>query len=160
MKTTKPLRTGESVSLYAAALVFVFAAAVMLMTCWPAAIPFGIGAAFLACWAYFRSPTLIVTAESVTISQPRRGVHAEFPWSRYRCLYRLEGVNRTLLVLAPEPCTKDELRAIVADYKKLRSPVPELHGCLVLHDGRTPVSVLARIPDSVQRMPYSDCISL
>lgn len=160
MKTNKPLRTGESVSLYAAALVFVFAAAVMLLTCWPAAIPFGLGAAFLACWAYFRAPTLIVTAESVTISQLRRGVHAEFPWSRYRCLYRLEGVNRTLLVLAPERQTKNDLRAIVAAYRKLRSPVPEIDGCLVLSDGRGLFGLLPRIPETVRRMPYSDCISL
>lgn len=156
----KPLRTGDAVSLYAAALVLAVCALVTLPICWPAAIPLFLGAALLALWAYFRSPTLVVTEESVTVTNPRRNLHATFPWSSYRCLYRLVGVNRTLLLLSPEPLKKDELRARVAAWKAHTGPVPEVDGCLFLHAGREPASILPYIPESVRRMPYSDCISL
>lgn len=159
-KGLKPLKTGEAVSLYAAALITAGASIGMLFVCWPVAIPYFLGTVFLALWAWFRSPTLIVTAESITISQPRRGINAVYPWSRYHCLYRLDGIHCSLLVLSPEKVSKLELRALVKARKTQRSISGEINGCLVLADGRNPVRVLANIPESVQRMPYSDCISL
>lgn len=159
-KGLKPLKTGESVNLYAVALITTIASFVMLMTCWPAATPFILLTVFLVLWSWFRSPTLILTAESITVSQPRRGVNAVYPWSRYRCLYRLDGVSRSLLVLSPEKVTKNELHAVVQAQKAHRGISCEINGCLVLADGRSPASLLAYIPESVQRMPYSDCISL
>lgn len=159
-KSTKPLKTGEAINLYAVALVTAAASLVMLLTCWPAAIPFLLLTASIVLWAWFRSPTLIVTAESLTVSQPRRGVNAVYPWSRYRCLYRLEGVWYSLAVLSPQALTKDELRALVRAHESHRGVSCEINGCLVLSDGRSPAGLLVHIPESVRRMPYSDCISL
>lgn len=157
---SKSIVFGAAIECQAVACVFVVCAAMMCFFCWPAAIPLLLTAAGIFAWVHFRALTVTADTEGITYQNPRRPLHVHFSWSQFTCLYRLVGVTRTLYLFSPSPLTQDELRTLVRKHNRLRCPVPEVDGCLVVNYGRSNTELDALIPPHIRRVPYQECISL
>jgi len=154
-------RTGDDVRLYRTAAFIGILGVVCCFWMWQPAVLLLALALFLAAIAYFRTVALTVDAHGARFTNARRKLDAFFPWERYACLYQLIGVTRALYVLSPGPLTKAQLKDLVRQHEQSRGMVAEHDGCLILPAGRSgDEALLAHIPSSVRRMPFSDGISL
>lgn len=157
---SKPCQFGVSIEFQAVACVFAFCGAVMLFVCWQAAIPLLLIAAAFGVYARFFAMTVTADDKGLAFTKPGRRLNAFYAWSQFACLYRLVGVTRTLYLFSPARLTKDDLRALVRRHDKHRGPVPDIDGCLIVNYGRGNAKLDALIPEDIQRVPYSECISL
>ena len=157
---SKPFRFGDSIAFQAVSIVFAVCALVMLSVCWQASILLLLlavaGLVYACCFAV----TITADDRGLAFTRPRRELNTFYTWDQFSCLYRLVGVNRTLYLFSPARLTQDELRSIVRKLEKHRSSVPEIDGCLVVNYERGNKPLDSYIPQSIQRMPYSECISL
>lgn len=103
------------------------------------------------------NPRFSVSAEGIAFVHHRKGWRVLVPWDEFTHVYRIQGAKIVHILFADRLMDKPQQYAALKACRFRRERPASPDGCLVLHGDAQ--EILARVPESITRVPEWQCCS-